>query len=490
MQSSSPAPLYLMGLGMPLGGPEGASPVLLPPGVEVLIGGRAQLAAFAAHPAEKIAVGADMEQLFRAVAANRRAGRVQAALCSGDPLFFGLGARLLERFGPEGARVLPGVSSLQAACAVLGLPWEKARPVSLHGRGTLLPLAHALTAGGPVFVLADAAATPGALADFMDGRGFGRYRLHVLENLFMDAASGLPCAEFRAEAGVAEARRGMRGEAPSFADSGVAAPRRPVRRVMLLVPPDGEGDTPGGNGGGEGACFGIPDALFAREKNVFTKAPVRAAALASLRIAPEHMVWDLGAGSGAVAVEACRLAHRGMVAAVEEKAARVACILENRRRFGAANLAVVRASLPGCLRPPGAARHGLHDEEGCFGAGPLPLPHRIFLGGGLGGAGGGPECAENGAQRGPGGAEPEQSGRGGTAREILQRCWDLLLPGGRMTASCALLSSLELARSALADLGGQVEVVCVQASASASLGGDVRLEGMNPVFLVTADKPR
>ena len=66
------------------------------------------------------------------------------------------------------------------------------------------------------------------------------------------------------------------------------------------------------------------------------RAAVCAAALALLRIRPQHVVWDIGAGSGAVALEASVLAHEGRVVAVERSAGRAMGIQENRRRFGAA----------------------------------------------------------------------------------------------------------------------------------------------------------
>lgn len=508
---SEPVPLYLLGLGIPAGtaamdpdapshsgGPgagrlftEAASTLLR--GAHVLIGGKAQLAALAEHPAEKLAVGADMEGLFAAIAANRAAGKVQVVLCSGDPLYFGLGARLVERFGPSGLRILPGVSSLQAACALLGQIWEHVRSVSLHGRGSWLPLAHALLAGGPVFLLTDAASGPRRVARFAAERGYGHCRLHVLENLFLDPQTGLPQAERASSLTVEEAL-----QRPEDASA--------VQRVILLLP--GEATVPHEGRATDASfseditgphcrgMFGLPDEGFLRENNLLTKSPVRAAGLAALGIAPEQVVWDLGAGSGAVGIEACRLAHRGLVVAVEKNPSRAAHIRENRRRFGAANLVVVETALPDCLRPgtgrvqvssaPAAADmplHSLHDgEEGCFPPSvPLPRPHRIFLGGGLGGGTG----VASGA---PSGSMPDTPGED-AALETLRLAYGLLLPQGRLVAHCVLLSTLERTRAALAALGATVSVTCLQAAESSPLGGDVRLVGMNPVFLIRADKP-
>ena len=86
-------------------------------------------------------------------------------------------------------------------------------------------------------------------------------------------------------------------------------------------------------------------------------------ALAKLRLRPDCTLWDLGAGCGAVGLEACSLLWQGRVVAVEKNPERVARIQENRKKFGAANLEVVLGELPGAM-----------DD--------LPAPHRIFVGGG------------------------------------------------------------------------------------------------------------
>ncbi len=455
--TGQPAPLYVIGLGLPADGEGAASrpefslcpalashPVLA--AVEILVGGKAQLAAFAEHPAEKLVVGADMAALYKRLDANRRAGRIQVVLCNGDPLFFGLGARLAERFGPESLRVLPGTSSLQAAAAFLGLPWENVASVSLHGRSSRLPLAHALIAaragGGPVFLLTDAANPPAAVAAFMKERGHDRYRLHVMENLYLTPEG------VRAERHTSLSVDQALSLAPE--DSGEKTPRQ---RVMLLEP-----ERPESGEQASGWPFGLADASLATENNLLTKAPARAAGLAALGIEAGHTVWDLGAGSGAVSIEAARLAWRGLVIAVEGKADRISLIEENRRCFGAANLEILPGTLPGAL--------DICCER-------FPRPDRIFIGGGLGGESGRGNAAELGATN---------------AEQILHQAWEALAPGGRMVIHCVLLSTLEFARDSLARLGASVDVACIQASLSVPLAGDCRLQAQNPVFLVSACK--
>ena len=438
------APIHVIGLG--LAAPKATADALLAiPAVrnaELLVAGKSLLALLADHPAEKLAVGADTTALYAALAQGRATGKRQCVLCSGDPLFFGLGARLAEALGPDALMVHPGVSSLQAAAALLGTPWERIRAVSLHGRQSYLPLAQALMSDAPVFILTDAANGPQAIAAWMLGRGFGGRTLHILDTL-RQAADGSISAQKHVR---------MTPEEAAALPPTKTAPQR----VMLVDAPL----TP------SSVFFGLQDDALCHEKGIFTKQPVRAAALSALGLAPHHTFWDLGSGSGAVAVEAALLLRQGQSVAVECKTNRLAHIAENRQRFGAANLDIVAGRMPACLpqaeeAPCASGMTALVADNGdtviC------PRPDRIFIGGGFGGA-------------------------SAQTREIINRAWAVLKPGGRLLASCVLLNSLERARADLLALGADLRVICLHVSQSSPLADDMRLEALNPVFLVLAEK--
>jgi precorrin-6B methylase 1 len=127
MPTAVPVPLLILGLGLPAresaGAPATYAALAHPaiPTAEVLIGGSAQLSLLPGHPAEKLLVGGDTKALYERIAANVAAGKRQVALCSGDPLFYGLGARLAAVLSPELFRVVPGLGTLQAAAACLGV---------------------------------------------------------------------------------------------------------------------------------------------------------------------------------------------------------------------------------------------------------------------------------------------------------------------------------------------------------------------------------
>ena len=460
--ASSVTPLLtVVGCGL-RGGP-------LPPGhaaaiadAQALAGGARLLETFADHPGERIVIGAPLDPALAAIDACRARGLRVAVLADGDPLFFGIGARLARHFGTDALRVLPAASSLQEAAARLALPWQEARCVSLHGRDDFRPLTAALRAalrsGCPVCVLTDGRNTPGAIARFLLARGVRGLRLHA----FADMGSA---SERHVALDLPHGGQGSRDDARATADAAASAQRDVLNGrnrldeleelnelggncTVLLVPRPAPAASPHAAGGkGAPPALGIADADFAVQARLITKWPVRAAGLAALRIAPGHTVWDLGAGSGAVSVEAAALAHDGLVVAVERDAARIALIEENRRRFHAPNLHVVHADLPGCL-------------------GELPDPDRVFIGGGLGGDGHTPH------------ADP-----------LLDAVCRRLPPGGRLVIHCVLLGTLERVRAALARHGWPAEISCIQASEAVPLAGDLRLAALNPVFIVGAAKP-
>lgn len=408
-------PIHILGLGMTPPGPElAAHPALA--GADVLVAGKSYLALCNSLNAEKIPVTAPLSALMDRLDALRGQGRRITVLASGDPLFFGIAATLAERFGPEALAVTPGVSSLQAAAARLALPWESVRPVSLHGRTNFLPLAHAVLDNSPVCVLTDAVNSPDVAARFLLERGVSQYDVTVFEKL------GDP-AERAIKLSLSEA-----AETP-FALPNVA---------FFLSDPALPAPLP--------LALGLPDQAYCREKELITKWPVRAAVLAALRVAPTDTVWDLGSGSGSIALEAAFLARRGQVLAVERQEKRAALIAENRSRFGAAHLDILCAELPGCLKNQS-----------------LPDPDRIVIGGGLGGA-------------------PEE------AEALLAIAMRRLKPGGRLVVSCVLLQSLDFARRMLRDLGCEPELLCLQASQATPLGRGEHLVAQNPVFLLAAEK--
>ncbi|MBI4506815.1 MAG: precorrin-6y C5,15-methyltransferase (decarboxylating) subunit CbiE, partial [Chloroflexi bacterium] len=157
-----PHKIHVVGIGDD--GPAGLTPAAraVVASADVLVGGRRHLGWFADAPAEKIVLGADVAAALDRVAAEHERRRV-VVLASGDPLLYGIGAAVLEHFGPEAVEVVPHVSAVQLAFARLGRPWHDARVVSAHGRSAEA-VRRAAWQGGLLAVLTDEVNTPARIA--------------------------------------------------------------------------------------------------------------------------------------------------------------------------------------------------------------------------------------------------------------------------------------------------------------------------------------
>ncbi len=258
-------------------------------------------------------------------------------LASGDPLFFGIARTLIDRFGPDLVEILPGVSSLQLACARFKIPWDDIRVVSLHGReADHLP--GRLLMAPKVAVFTDNRFSPDRVAN------------NLLRYLEAVGAAGIiaGCRILVAEnLGLADERL-VRG---SLAD--IAAQSFGDLNVMLLLRPAPAAPA---------SPLGLSEAEISHSRGLITKDEVRAATLHRLRLPGTGVFWDVGAGSGSVSIEAARLCPGLCLFAVEKEEEQLANIRKNIARFETFNLQPVAGLAPEVL------------------AG-LPSPDRVFIGG-------------------------------------------------------------------------------------------------------------
>lgn len=192
------------------------------------------------------------------------------------------------------------------------------------------------------------------------------------------------------------------------------------------------------------ALFGVDDLDYVQrtpEKGLITKLEARAVALAKLALRADSRVWDIGAGSGSVGLEASRIARHGHVWAIEKNPADAANARTNARRLRASNYSLFEGKAPAGLDA-------------------WPDPDAVFIG-----------------------------GSGGELAELIRLILARLKPGGRLVMNFVTLENLATATSALTAANAEWDVVQLQASRSQPILDMHRMAAQNPVWIVTAGKP-
>jgi precorrin-6Y C5,15-methyltransferase (decarboxylating) len=362
----------------------------------------------AAVPLPETAGRIELRHLDEALDVLTRSPGPVVVLASGDPGFFGI-VRALRARGIAPA-VIPAVSSVALAFARLGLDWDDALILSAHGRDPGKALAAALA--HPKAAILTAPGTAAALGAELLAAG---KTVHVVQCLGTphEKTIQLPATTDPAD--------------PNVLISLEAQP------LGLEVQPPGE---PRWLAGHQGAPDGwaLPEDAFAHRDSMITKAEVRALVLARLGPGPGRVIWDVGAGSGSVAIECARFGAR--VIAVEADQAQCERIQHNAKKHG------VRVQVrPG--RAPGAL-------EG------LPQADAVFAGGG--------------------------------DHAVLEAAIQHANPH-RIVVTLAAVSRVAETAALLTAHGYQADGVQLQASRLAPLpGGQHRLAAGNPVFIVWGNR--
>ena len=349
--------------------------------------------------------------LSEALARIEEAESLVAVFASGDPGFFGIVRLLGERFGPQSLRVFPAVSSVSLAFARAGLHWDDAVTVSAHGRDPHRAL-NVCRSHPKVAILTSPTFGPAALAEALDGLDRS---LVVAERL------GEP--EERVFRGEAATVAGMEWEDPNVVlvlDEGrMASPKGWISSGI---------ESPGG--------WALPESAFEHRSGMITKSETRALVLARLGPGPGDLVWDVGAGSGSVAIECARLGAAAV--AVEHDAESCARIRQNVARHGVC-VRVVEGEAPEALQG-------------------LPDPDAVFVGG-------------------------TGSGFEETAKLAAVRA------RRSVVLTLITLERVVPAAKILEDCGLETETTFLQASRMKGVGELHRLAAETPVFVVSGSKP-
>jgi len=288
-----------------------------------VVGGERHLGFCAALDVEKWVLKGDLKALAGRLTEVLRAPDARpVVLASGDPLFFGIAQFLIQQLGADKVEVHPALSSMQLAFARVGMKWDDASLVSVHGR-PLDRLAALPPDCRKIGVFTDPENTPARVASYLVLLGWPLdARIWVVENLEGEN-------EKVTSATLSEA------SGQSFGDLNVVLAERPASPAL------------------RGAfVFGLDEEAFAQrkpEKGLITKAEVRVLSLSKMRLFPGAVTWDIGAATGSVSIEAARLSRGGHVWAIEKNADDCENVRENVRRFHTPSVSVLHGEAPDVL---------------------------------------------------------------------------------------------------------------------------------------------
>jgi precorrin-6Y C5,15-methyltransferase (decarboxylating) len=307
---------------------------------------------------------------------SRHSGRQVCVLASGDPFHYGVGAVLARHIDPRQMIVLPAPSAFSLAAARLGWSLSDTVLLSLHGRPLDLIRPH-LQPGARILTLTSGEDGPAALAQILAQSGFGQSQLTILEAL------GGPRERIRSTTAAAFAF----GAVDALNTLAIEVEAAPDARILART-------------------AGLLDDLFDHDGQI-TKREVRAIVLSSLAPRRGELLWDIGAGSGSVAIEWMLSDPTMRALAIERRDDRAARIVRNAAACGVPGLQVIAAIAPAALRE-------------------LPPPHAIFIGGGA--------------------SEPG----------VLDAAARALRPGGRLVVNAVTLETETLLLGRHAVLGGEL----------------------------------
>lgn len=339
---------------------------------------------------------------------------------TGDVGLFSGARRLVEALSGDAqvdVRVIPGISSASYLAARLARPWQDWRFASAHG--VACDIAAEAERAGELFLVTSGGEDPSRLSGVLVQAGFGDARVTVAERLSYPDER-ITCATASEIAG------------QTFDDL----------NVMLIDFAGGAGSSAGASRAASSrwpyASSGIPDELFIRGDVPMTKQEVRAVALAKLRLTATDTVWDVGAGTGSVSIEAALVARAGSVWSVERNAAGVRLIRENADAFGCGNVHAVPGVAPDALAK-------------------LPVPDAVFVGGSAGEL---PSIVEAALEK----------------NSQVRLCVPCVTVE-TLTEACALLSGSRFKG---------FEACQVSAARAEAVGSHHLMKAQNPVFLVSA----
>ncbi len=379
---------------------------------DVLAGGKRHLDLFPGFKAIKIPITHDIPGLIDDIKNHMEKGLSISVLASGDPLLFGIGNRMIKEFGIENVEIHPGISAVQTALSRLGLRSDNTLVINRHASKNE-SLENVCYHDISVILTSEKDTPRDVINELCDKFPWSsEWKGHICEKLGMQEET-IKSGSIKALAEIIEF---------DFPDLLVLENPNPLAVSQTSC------------------CFGRDDDAFDHDANMITHPEIRAVTLSKLILNNSGVMWDIGAGSGSVGIEAALLAPMLKVYSIEKSEERITRILKNKERHNAHNLIPV---------------HG-NAIDICPA---LPAPDRIFFGGG-----------------------------GKDLNALLHFSYKALRENGVMVINTVTLEAFENARSFCMCEAGEFDFVEIQVSRQHSLSGYHMLKPDNPVSIFTVKK--
>ncbi len=375
--------------------------------------------------AEKKDLTGHLKELPAWIADALQTNKQVAVLATGDPLCHGIASYLYKKLPAKQLQIIPNISSIQLAFAQIGLSWQDAKIVSVHSKDAgewqkgagpdhgFYVLLQALFNHEKLAILTGPENTPDRIARMMMLENIAdQFEITVAENLLCNDEKVL---HNHSVAFIAE---------QSFNGNDIVILNRKRKRQPAIL-------------------FGLQDSDFHQrkpDKGLITKREVRAVSLARMQLRPDSVVWDIGAGSGSVGLEAARLCPQGYVYAIEKNSADFEIAGKNADQLGIYNYQLINDKAP----------IGLDD---------WPEPDAIFIG-----------------------------GTGGELAELIKLCLNRLKPEGWLIMNFVTIENLTAAIETLKTLNASWDMTQLQASRSQPILHMHRMQAENPVWVVSAQR--
>lgn len=415
--TQAPAKIHIIGVGGDGVGGLTARARELIQHAEMIFGSEGVLRLLPEVNAERVRIGADLQETVERLRTGLGKKRIVIA-ASGDPLFYGVARYLCDKLGKENFEVLPHVSSMQLAFARIKESWEEAYLTDLSTRD-LDDVLDRIRTAETVGLFTSEMHHPSRIARELLIRGLDYFRACVCENLG------------------GKDERITQGDLAEIQDM-----QFDPLNVMILKRKPGRPDVP--RAARKLMRFGNPDDVFAQSRpktGLITQAEVRAVALAWLDLQAGSIMWDVGAGSGSVALEAAQLVEPGRVYAIEADSADYHLIVANAETFGIRNVQAVHGLAPAVFQN-------------------LPAADAIFIG-----------------------------GNGGEVARLVEASFACLRSGGRLVVNVGTLEMLNSIYEMMKRLAPPVQVLLMNIARSVEQLEALRFEAVNPTFVLKVQKP-